>query len=69
MFRQDVENPMVLDHLWNDEPKVIGTDALGNEIFAGDEVYEYESELFVIEELSHDAREILQLLGATKKTA
>lgn len=69
MFRQDVENPIVVDSLWGDDAKAVGTDALGNEIFVGDEIYEYEDELFVIEELSFDAREILDLLGATRRFA
>lgn len=69
-YEHAVENPMVIDSLWNDrERKEVGTDALGNEIFEGDEVFEYNEELFVVEELSYDAREILELFGAVRKIA
>ena len=68
-LRQEVENPMVLDSHWNDAVKVSGTDALGNEIHARDEVFEYDDKTFVIEELSYDAQKVLELLGAEGKYA
>ncbi|RST57635.1 hypothetical protein D5F11_021480 [Siminovitchia terrae] len=68
-LRQEVENPMVLDSHWNDTVKVSGTDALGNEIHARDEVFEYDDKTFVIEELSYDAQKVLELLGAERKYA
>ncbi len=68
-LRQEVENPMVVDGLWNDEEKITGTDALGNEIHARDEVFEYDDKTFVIEELSYDAQKVLELLGAERKYA
>lgn len=64
------ENPMVVDSLWNDsEQKKIGNDSLGNEIRNGDAIYEYEGETFVVEELSYDTIHVLELIGATRKTA
>lgn len=66
----NVENPMVIDRLWNEPEQVeVGTDALGNTIFQGEEVYDLNGELFVVEELSYDAREILNLFGAIKRNA
>ncbi len=67
--RQEIENPMTINSLWNDEVKIAGTDALGNEIHAKDEVFEYDDKLFVIEELSYDAQKVLELLGAERKNA
>lgn len=40
-----VENPMVLDHLWNDDEKVWGIDALGDEIMEGDAIVEIDGEI------------------------
>ncbi len=67
--RQEIENPMTIDSLWNDDATVVGTDLLGNEIHAGDEIYVLDGEPFVISELSYDAEQILQLLGAERKYA
>lgn len=68
-LRQEIENPMVLDSLWNDDAKVMGTDALGNEIYVGDEIYVLDGEPFVVSEISYDAEKILQMLGAERKYA
>lgn len=46
------------------EPKPLGEDALGNEIYEGDELLVLDDYEFVKEELSYDAREILDMLGA-----
>ncbi|MCM3739196.1 hypothetical protein M3210_02825 [Oceanobacillus luteolus] len=46
-----------------------GTDGLGNEILSGDEILEFMEEVYVVEELSSDAREILEQHGAIYKIA
>ena len=51
------------------EPEVIGNDALGNEVYVGDEVYVLDGEMFLEIELGSQATEILELLGAERKTA
>ena len=63
---QQVENPMV------DTPivdKVCGSDALGNEIWKGDELLEFDGEAFVVNELSYETVEVLELIGASRKIA
>ncbi|WP_029265760.1 hypothetical protein [Virgibacillus alimentarius] len=46
-----------------------GIDALGNEVFTDEEILEYEDEFYLVEELSADAREILENHGAIYKVA
>ncbi|WP_339165416.1 hypothetical protein [Siminovitchia sp. FSL W7-1587] len=40
-----IENPMVLDHLWDDAEKVWGVDAMGDEIMEGDPIVEIDGEV------------------------
>lgn len=51
------------------EPQIIGIDSRNEYIYAGDELYIYEEETFVIEELSHDAIEVLEMIGAERSIA
>ena len=51
------------------EPDVVGTDALGNEVYKGDEIYILDGEMFLEIELGSQATEILELLGAERKKA
>lgn len=46
-----------------------GIDALGNEVFNGDEILVFEDTFFLVEELGDQAKEILELLGARYKQA
>lgn len=46
-----------------------GIDALGNEVFTGDEILEFMDEFYLVEELSDDAREILEQHGGIYKIA
>lgn len=46
-----------------------GIDALGNETFTGEEILIYQDEFFLVEELSPDAVEVLEMFGADYKTA
>lgn len=50
-----------------DEPKLIGTDDLGVEIYSHDEVYEINDRKYVKSMLSSDAIQILEQLGAEIK--
>ena len=56
-----IENPMVLDHLWDDGEKHWGTDALGDEIWEGDEIIEINGETVLRENLEDF---LLEHLGA-----
>ncbi|MCP3026639.1 hypothetical protein [Halobacillus sp. A5] len=51
------------------EEKYYGTDELGNEVFHGDDIYELNDEYFLIETLTQDSKELLQILGAEKRSA
>ena len=46
------------------EPKFLGEDALGYEIYEGDELFEIDGYQFVKDVLDRDAIEILEILGA-----
>lgn len=63
-----VENPMVR---WKEnEPKFFGEDALGNEVFEGDEILVIDDEVFFRkEDLSYDAIQILDMFSAEEKVA
>lgn len=52
-----------------DLQKMLCIDALGNEVFEGDEIFEHNDEVFLIETLGHEAKEILEIIGANKKIA
>jgi len=62
-----IENPMV--HWKEEEPKFFGEDALGNEVFEGDEILVLDDGFFRKEDLSYDAIKILQMFGAEEKIA
>ena len=49
--------------------EIVGTDSLGNEVFTGEEIIFFQDEFFLVEELSEDAVEILEMLGADYKVA
>ena len=51
------------------EPEIFGNDALGNEVYYGDEIYRYEDEFFLKEELTSDVIQLLEHLGATEEIA
>ena len=51
------------------EPKIISTDSLGYEIYEGDEIFVLGDDVFVKEELSYDAVEILEKIGADLEIA
>lgn len=54
---------------YSDKREEWGTDGLGNQVFSGDEIMEFMGEIYVVEELSSDAREILEQHGAIYKIA
>lgn len=45
----------------------IGRDFFGHTFYEGEELYIFEDEVFVAEELSSDAKQILEYFGAIKK--
>lgn len=51
------------------QPSHWGVDALGNEIFEGDHVLLFDGEIFLKDELSADALNILKLFGAVEDIA
>lgn len=51
------------------EPELYGDDALGNEVFKGDEIYVFEDEFFLRETLIQESVELLEIIGATLTTA
>ena len=50
-----------------DSPK--GKDFFGNQIYPGDEILEFEDEVFIVDEISTDLQEFLEFLGARHRTA
>lgn len=51
------------------EPDVVGSDALGNEVYKGDEILVFEDEIFLTLELSSETIEVLEIVGAEYQTA
>lgn len=49
--------------------EAIGTDFFGNEVYAGEEILVFGDEFFLVEELSTDAREILEAFGGDYRIA
>ncbi|MEN0666939.1 hypothetical protein [Caldifermentibacillus hisashii] len=62
-----IENPMV--HWKEQESKIFGDDALGNEVLEGDEILVIDDEFFRKEDLSYDAIQILEMFGAEERIA
>lgn len=46
----------------------VGVDFFNNELYKGDEVFEYDHERFLIDELSNDFKEYLEHVNARKTT-
>jgi len=54
---------------FSDRREEYGTDGLGNEVFKGEEILVLDDEFFLVEELSMDAIEILEILDADYEIA
>jgi len=54
---------------WNQESEVIGEDSLGNDIHEGDSIYVLDDEVFVCGEITQDAIDVLEVLGAIRTRA
>lgn len=54
---------------WAQEPQVIGEDSLGNDIHVGDSIYVLDDEVFVCGEITQDAIDVLEVLGAIRTRA
>jgi hypothetical protein len=63
----EIENPIVLGK--EEEPDLIGYDVFENEIYTGDEILVYYDDVYLKEELSTDAVEILKRLGCEERVA
>lgn len=64
-----IEQTMRTGYPYSERRETIYEDGLGNEIYTGDEILEFMGEIYVVEELSMDAREILEQHGATYSIA
>ena len=51
------------------EPNVVGQDFFKNEICKGDDIFQYEDLVFLVDELGYEAIEILKVIGAERKDA
>ncbi|MEN1968984.1 hypothetical protein WMZ97_13035 [Lentibacillus sp. N15] len=66
-----MDHPMVVDIMRTGypahvkEPEPYGDDALGNEVFKGDEIYVFDDEFFLKETLMQESIELLEVIGAT----
>lgn len=49
-----------------EEPDIYGMDFFGNEVYYGDEIYIYEEEFWLADELVHSEKELLEFFGAVK---
>ncbi len=57
----EVENPMVIDSLWDDQEKIWGVDATGEEVYEGESIVEIDGEV-VLEKNLEDY--LIEHLGA-----
>ncbi|SFM28664.1 hypothetical protein SAMN04487943_11228 [Gracilibacillus orientalis] len=48
---------------------IYGTDYKGNEVYAGDEIYIYEEEFWLVNATTDDEKELLQFFGAVRVKA
>jgi hypothetical protein len=64
-----IKEALLIGYPYGYENDYMGDDALGNEIYKGDEVFYLNDEYFLKDALSSDATEILELLGAETKIA
>lgn len=73
MARDDLEHPditKVRDKGYVEQREIYGTDLLGNEVFMDEEIYILGNDEFVgAHNLSEDARQILDYIGAMKLDA
>lgn len=70
----DMEHPMItrMERTgipYSEKREAYGNDARDNEVWPGDEILCLEDEFYLVEELSPDAKEILEHMGATYKIA
>ncbi|CEI81262.1 hypothetical protein BN997_01080 [Oceanobacillus oncorhynchi] len=54
---------------YSERRQMFVTDGLGNDVHSGDEILEFDGEFYLVDELSVDAREILEKHGADYVTA
>ena len=70
---RDYEHPHITEYnrkgYLGKEPEVIGYDFFGNEYYEGEELLKLDDEVFLLENLSAEAREILLYWGASRVEA
>ena len=69
-----MEHPMITQvertgYPFSDRREEYGVDALGNEVYTGDEILVYEDEFWLAEEISLDCKETLEIIGAEYQIA
>ncbi|MFD1066651.1 hypothetical protein [Oceanobacillus locisalsi] len=65
----DIEHPEITrvrrtGYPYSERRQMFVTDGLGNDVHSGDEILEFDDEFYLVDELSVDAREILEKHGA-----
>lgn len=50
-----------------EERRYYGIDALGNDVYEGDEIFVYEDDIYLIDDLSYREEEILENCGAERR--
>lgn len=54
---------------FSDRREEWGVDALSNDVYTGDEILVYEDEFWLVEKLSLDCKETLEIIGAEYQIA
>lgn len=70
----DIQHPAITQiertgYPYSERRETVGTDGLGNEVFAGDPIIEFMDEFYLADALSNDAVEIMDQHGADHKIA
>lgn len=69
----DIQDPKITRTMKTGYPRPVdspkGKDFFGNVVYPGDEILEFEDEVFIVDEISCDLQEFLEFLGARHRTA
>ncbi|WP_121614760.1 hypothetical protein [Virgibacillus halodenitrificans] len=58
-----------IKYLYSPKRETVGDDLLGNEVLPGDEVLVYNGEFLLVEGLTNQTKEVMELLGSTYEQA
>ncbi|WP_019377702.1 hypothetical protein [Virgibacillus halodenitrificans] len=64
-----VERTLETGYPYSPKRETVGDDLLGNEVLPGDEVMVYNDEFLLVEGLTNQTKEVMELLGATYEQA